>query len=44
MVINLETCINLETSLLTWKRHYKLENIAMNLETLFLLWKHNFQQ
>ena len=44
MIINLETRINLETSLLTWKRHYKQENIAMNLVTLFLLRKHNFQK
>ena len=44
MIINFETRITLETSLLTWKNHYQLENIAMNLETFFLLWKHNFQQ
>ena len=32
-IINLETGIKLETSLLTWKDQYSLGNFSINLET-----------
>ena len=42
MFINLETRINLETSILTWKHNNQVGNIKNNFETALL--KFMFQQ
>ena len=46
MIIKLETQINFETLLLSWKYQYKLENTTVKplcgLETSLHTWKHDY--
>ena len=40
-ITSLEKHIDLETSVLTWKHHYELENISYNLEIEIFISKQN---